>query len=242
MAEPIVKLNQVVMPGFPDAAPFSWELSKGDVWLLLGENKAGKSTLTRLVLGLISPLSGSVSLFGKKLSGLRQNGLFNLRQRASAVLDKDGLVNSWTVYDNIVLPLRYRGDMDSADRRVQEVVSEYQLPRDWLSAPVTALGYEQRRMIALVRALITKPELLVFDGLSRNVLGAANWDGGFEMLRQSIAGGCSLILVPLAGDPPVFDGLPVFMARLTAGRLVSEESTHQPDSDPGFQSREGWQD
>jgi ABC-type methionine transport system ATPase subunit len=223
MADSILEIREMVMPGYSEAAPFTWKVSAGETWLLMGEHNSGKSTLIHLILGLISPWAGSVTLFGETLSTLNQKKLFKVRQRTSALLEQDGLVNSWSVYDNIVLPLRYKGEITAANKRIDQFVSDYQFPRDWLSASVTALSYEERRMVALVRSLITRPELLVVDGLTQDTLSGTTWRGALDILKQSIEYGCSLIIVPRVEERGLLEGLPVRVARLAAGRLINQQ-------------------
>ena len=229
----------MIMPGHSEAAPFSWNVNSGEPWLLVGEDNVGKSTLIRLILGFTTPLAGSVTLFGETLSALKQAKLFQVLQRTSVLFELDGLINSWNVYDNIVLPLRYRGAIAAADRRLDQFVSDYQFPRDWLSESVTALSHEERRMVALARALITRPELLVVDGLTLDTSTEATWGAAFELLKQSLEQGCSLIAASRTEEQRLFKGFPVRIARLEAGRITNQHQRGSNVANMGSENAPG---
>jgi len=134
--------------------------------LLIGRNGAGKSLLMRLVLGLDLPSAGRVRLFGQELTRLSSRAARALRRRTGAVLQRGALLDGLTVLENLLLPLRAmrmsRPDMARAARLVMTQLQldgmENHLPR--------ALSVGQRRRVELARALIHRPELLIWDGLT----------------------------------------------------------------------------
>ena len=134
--------------------------------LLIGRNGAGKSLLMRLVLGLDQPSAGQVRLFGEELSRLPSRRARALRRRVGAVLQRGSLLDGLTVLENLLLPLRAtrmpRADMARAARLVMTQLQldgmENHLPR--------ALSVGQRRRVELARALVHRPDLLIWDGLT----------------------------------------------------------------------------
>ncbi len=141
-------------------------LAPGEDLLLVGPNGAGKSLLIRLMLGLDAPSAGRVRILGSDLNALRGRRLSRLRRSLGAVLQGGALLQSLTVLENLLLPLRAlamnKHELRRAARLVMTLLQldglENHLPR--------ALSVGQRRRVELARALIHRPSLLVWDGLS----------------------------------------------------------------------------
>ena len=144
----------------------SLTVQPGEGVLLIGRNGAGKSLLMRLVLGLDLPSAGRVRLFGEELRHLRGAPARALRRRVGAVLQRGALLDGLTVQENLLLPLLptrlSRAEMTRAARlaitQLQLDGMENHLPR--------SLSVGQRRRVELARALIHRPNLLIWDGLT----------------------------------------------------------------------------
>ncbi len=144
----------------------SLRVRRGEGVLLIGRNGAGKSLLMRLVLGLDLPSAGRVRLFGQELRQVRGARASALRRRVGAVLQRGSLLDGLTVQENLLLPLlptRLSGpEMARAARlaitQLQLDGMENHLPR--------ALSVGQRRRVELARALVHRPDLLIWDGLT----------------------------------------------------------------------------
>lgn len=136
-------------------------------WLLLiGPNGAGKSLLTRLILRLDIPSAGTIKLFGEDIGNLNDRAMMAIRRKLGAVLQGGSLFDGLSVLENLVLPLRAtpmtRGQMARAARLIMT-----QLQLDGLeNHEPRALSLGQRRRVELARALIHRPSLLVWDGLT----------------------------------------------------------------------------
>lgn len=141
-------------------------LHEGDWLLICGPNGAGKSLLTRLILGLDRPSAGTVQVLGRDLARLGWGAMTRLRHEMGAVLQRGSLLADQSVLDNLLLRLRdaplTRNEMARAARLVMTLLGldglENHLPR--------ALSLGQQRRVELARALIHRPRLLVWDGLS----------------------------------------------------------------------------
>lgn len=141
-------------------------LHEGDWLLICGPNGAGKSLLTRLILGLDRPSAGTVQVLGRDLARLGWSAMTRLRHEMGAVLQRGSLLADQSVLDNLLLRLRdaplTRNEMARAARLVMTLLGldglENHLPR--------ALSLGQQRRVELARALIHRPRLLVWDGLS----------------------------------------------------------------------------
>lgn len=147
-------------------ADLSLRVPEGAWLLIVGPNGAGKSLLTRLLLGLDSPSAGSIRVLGQDLARLGSHGIARLRSRIGAVLQGGSLLESYTVLENLVLPLRGqpmgRDRMARSARLIMALLQldgmENHLPR--------SLSLGQRRRVELARALVHAPSLLVWDGLT----------------------------------------------------------------------------
>lgn len=141
-------------------------LEMGRDLLLVGPNGAGKTLLVRLMLGLDASSAGVIRVLGVDLDGISGRRLAQLRHRLGAVLQGGALLQSLTVLENLLLPLRRsrmsRYELGRSARLAMTLLQldglENHLPR--------SLSVGQRRRVELARALIHRPSLLIWDGLS----------------------------------------------------------------------------
>jgi ABC-type multidrug transport system ATPase subunit len=161
-------------------------LADGEWLLLVGPNGAGKTLLTRLVLGLDAPSAGMVRVMGRALSGLGVQAMRRWRKEVGAVLQGGALLEGLTVLDNLLLPLRGTGATRAEmARAVRLAVTQLQLDGLEGERP-RGLSLGQRRRVELARALIHRPRLLVWDGLTEG-LDPAGVRETLDLLRQQHA-------------------------------------------------------
>jgi ABC-2 type transport system ATP-binding protein len=137
-------------------------LHKGQVLGLLGPNGSGKTTTLRMALGLITPTSGSVELFGQTLARAWQQQ--NTLRRIGSVIEMPQFYPYLNAQDNLRVVARLSGWTDArhSDRRITQVLEHVDLARHGrISFKRFSLGMKQR--LALGAALLTAPELLVLD-------------------------------------------------------------------------------
>ncbi|MFI6820088.1 dipeptide ABC transporter ATP-binding protein [Micromonospora sp. NPDC050187] len=144
----------------------SLRVAAGETLGVVGESGCGKSTLAKLMLGLVEPTQGTVEVGGQRYAGLRGRKLRRLRTRAQLVFQDPigSLSPRRTVGDSIAEPLRALG-VPAGERagRVAAVLDRMNLDRSILSRQPHELSGGQAQRIGIARALVGRPELIVFD-------------------------------------------------------------------------------
>jgi osmoprotectant transport system ATP-binding protein len=134
---------------------------EGRTTVLLGPSGCGKSTLFRLIIGLVRPDAGTVRIDGAELT--EDNGLA-LRRRIGYVIQEGGLFPHLTAEENITLMARYLGwAEDAMEKRVGELAELTRFPQDGLGRYPVELSGGQRRRVALMRALMLDPGVILLD-------------------------------------------------------------------------------
>jgi phospholipid/cholesterol/gamma-HCH transport system ATP-binding protein len=165
-AGPVVIFDNVVL-AFEDKPVLdgvSFSLVRGETKALFGVAGAGKSSILKLVLGLIRPDSGRIHVLGHDITEMREEDLFALRDRIGMVFQESALFDSLTVRENVAFRLMEEGRIsgEEIERRVREALSFVELERTLDRLP-SELSGGMRRRVAIARAIITQPELLLYD-------------------------------------------------------------------------------
>ncbi len=133
----------------------------GQTTVLLGQSGCGKSTLLRLLIGLVEPDAGTVRFDGAELT---RDNVLALRRRIGYVIQDGGLFPHLTAEGNIALMARYLGwGEERVAARVAELAELTQFPRDGLRRFPAELSGGQGRRVALMRALMLDPEVILLD-------------------------------------------------------------------------------
>ncbi|HIG87901.1 MAG TPA: ATP-binding cassette domain-containing protein [Planctomycetes bacterium] len=150
--------DQVVLDGL------NLEVQAGECLGIMGGSGTGKSVALRHVIGLMQPDSGRVEVFGREVAGLSANELRALRRRVGYVFQEGALVGWMTVEDNLALPLRERGKLSEPQiaERVAEALETVHVVGAGQKFPSEISGGMKKR-VSIARALITKPELVLYD-------------------------------------------------------------------------------
>lgn len=173
----------------------SFTVPKGQFLAVMGASGSGKSTLLGLLAGLDTITSGSVALDGTDITNLREDDLAQLRGRKIGfVFQSYQLVPTLTAEENILLPAELSGYNGEPRRRAKELLKRVGLTNRADHYPVQLSGGEQQR-IALARAFITRPPILMADEPTGN-LDSANGQHVLDLLMQlNREEGTTLVLV-----------------------------------------------
>jgi len=137
----------------------SVELNDAEIVSIIGPNGAGKSTLLKAVFGILRPRSGSVELYGEEITGLSPDRI--VRRGISYVPQVDNVFPSLTVEENLEMGAYIRSD-DSRPR-LREVYDLLPVLQERNNEKVSRLSGGQRQMVAIGRALMLDPRVLLLD-------------------------------------------------------------------------------
>jgi phospholipid/cholesterol/gamma-HCH transport system ATP-binding protein len=142
----------------------SFKLQFGETKALFGVAGAGKSTILKLVLGLLKPDSGRITVLGQDVTEIKEKDLFDLRGKIGMVFQESALFDSLTVRENVAFRLTEEHGIydDAIEQRVRESLRFVELEHTVDLFP-SELSGGMRRRVAIARAIITHPELLLYD-------------------------------------------------------------------------------
>ena len=141
----------------------SFRLSHGETKAVFGVAGSGKSTLLKMAIGLLRPDSGRIFVLGEEITHMSEQELFELRRRVGIVFQESTLFDSLKVYENVAFRLMEEGiSATEIEERVREVLRFVELERTYDMRPAELSG-GMRRRVAIARAIITKPEVLLYD-------------------------------------------------------------------------------
>src|SRR5579859_164663 len=142
----------------------SFHLPLGETKALFGVAGSGKSTILKLALGLLAPDSGRITVLGNEVTQLQEHDLFPMRGQLGMVFQESALFDSLTVKENVAYRLTEEHGVydEQIDARVRECLRFVELEHTLNLFP-SELSGGMRRRVAIARAIITNPELLLYD-------------------------------------------------------------------------------
>ena len=171
------------------------DIKKGEYISIAGPSGCGKSTLLAILGLLDSPSDGTYTLNGKEVQGLKMSERARIRNREIGfIFQAFNLIGDLTVYENVELPLTYRG-MPGVERkkRVHDALERVGMSHRVKHYPSQLSGGQQQR-VAVARALAGDPSILLADEPTGN-LDSANGEAVMDLLRELHRGGATICMV-----------------------------------------------
>ena len=195
------------------------DLKKGEYLSIAGPSGCGKSTLLAILGLLDTPSDGTYTLNSRPVSGLKLSERARIRNREIGfIFQAFNLIGDLTVYENVELPLTYRG-MSSAERkqRVEQALEKVGMAHRMKHYPSQLSGGQQQR-VAVARALVGDPVILLADEPTGN-LDSANGEAVMNLLKDLHRNGATICMVT---HDPRYAQFADRTIRLFDGRIVEE--------------------
>jgi putative ABC transport system ATP-binding protein len=229
-AAPLIRLENLAKVFYTDEVEthalsgIQLEIQRGEYVSIAGPSGCGKSTLLSILGLLDSPTSGAYELNGRAVQDLDLSQRARIRNREIGfIFQSFNLIGDLTVFENVELPLTYRGMKPKARRdRVNETLERVGMLHRGKHLPSQLSGGQQQR-VAVARALVGEPSILLADEPTGN-LDSKNGDAVMSLLRELHRGGATLCMVT---HDPRFARHADRTVHLFDGRIV-EESAEGP--------------
>ena len=166
-AETIIELDHVSLAfDTPILEDVSFVARQGETICIVGESGTGKSTILKLLLRLLVPEKGSVSIAGKDITGLTFEEALEVRQTMGMVFQGAALFDSMSVFENIAYPLREHTklDEDAIEERVREKLQFVDLEPDRVMEQLPSeLSGGMRKRVGVARGMANNPQIMLYD-------------------------------------------------------------------------------
>jgi putative ABC transport system ATP-binding protein len=224
-SQPLIRLDNVSKVFVTDEvethalSSVHFDVKKGEYLSIAGPSGCGKSTLLAILGLLDTPSDGTYYLNGKSVTGLKLSERARIRNREIGfIFQAFNLIGDLTVYENVELPLTYRGmPASERKRRVHEALERVGMSHRMKHYPSQLSGGQQQR-VAVARALSGDPLILLADEPTGN-LDSANGEAVMNLLRELHAQGSTICMVT---HDPRYAEFADRTIRLFDGRIVEE--------------------
>lgn len=170
----------------------SLQINEGELVAVVGHNGAGKSTLLKTITGILKPTSGKVSFNDKPISGLSADKI--VREGIAMVPEGRQVFADSTVYNNIVIGAYVRNDSAEISRDIEKYMNRFPILRERRNQKAGLMSGGEQQMLAIVRALMCRPKLLLLDepslGLSPVIIKEV-----YASIREIRENGTTVLLV-----------------------------------------------
>lgn len=167
------------------------EVEQGKIVTILGANGAGKTTMMKTIIGLLRPRQGSIEFLGENITNARPDQL--IRKGVTLVPEGRAMLANMTVYENLEMGAFHRKDNDIKKDmdRMMEIFPILAERKEQLAGTMSG---GQQQMLAIARALMAKPKLLLLDEPSMGLAPLIVADI-FKMIKEINADGTTILLV-----------------------------------------------
>ncbi|MBI5282548.1 MAG: ATP-binding cassette domain-containing protein [Candidatus Solibacter usitatus] len=144
----------------------TFSLHRGETLIVHGAAGSGKTVLLKIALGLLRPSRGTVRVFGRDVTALHERDWFDVRSHIGVLFQEGGLFDSLSIEDNVAYPLlnqpRLAAPQAEVDLRVRRSLEFVELGHTLDKLP-SELSGGMRRRVGIARAIVTEPELMLYD-------------------------------------------------------------------------------
>jgi len=165
--EPVVEVENLnlIIEGRHILKNVSFKINKGEVFTILGGSGSGKTTITKCIVGLLKPTSGSIKVFGKDLTQINPLELNELRREVGYVFQGAALFDSLKVWENVVFYHLEHSHMK--EKELKEIALTYLkmvgLGEHTLGLYPSELSGGMKKRVGIARAIATQPKLVIYD-------------------------------------------------------------------------------
>ena len=197
----------------------SFEIADGEMVFITGHSGAGKSTLFRLLAAIEKPTAGGIVVDGQNIAALRRSAIPYLRRKLGLIFQDQKLLFDRSVLDNVLLPLAIVGlPTREAHRRARAALDKVGLLDRERARPIALSGGEQQRL-AIARAVVNRPSLLLADEPTAN-LDSESASQILDIFRSFHQVGVTLVVA--THDPQWMARFSPRVLRLERGSLVGD--------------------
>ncbi|PZE19716.1 ABC transporter ATP-binding protein [Paenibacillus xerothermodurans] len=170
----------------------SLEVPEGNIVALIGANGAGKTTTMKTVAGLLTPRSGSVTLSGKQVQGMKPHRL--VKEGLALVPEGRQVLAPMTVLENLELGAYQRSDSKGIEQDMEKMFAWFPILKERVNQLAGTMSGGQQQMLAIARALMSRPKLLLLDEPSMGLAPIVVSDI-FKVIQQINREGTTVLIV-----------------------------------------------
>jgi len=168
------------------------EVYPGELVCLLGGNASGKSTTLKTILGLVRPSSGIIEFHGETLAG--RSTSYRIRQGMAVVPENRRIFGDMTVRENLLMGAFLRRDPDGIEEDLVRLLELFPRLAERLQQAGSTLSGGEQQMLAMARALMSRPQLLLMDEPSMG-LAPVLVEQNFQLIREVNEQGTTILMV-----------------------------------------------